>query len=106
MGQFHRYVGVGGAGLAPIQSLIWCLAAEAAREDAREFADDATRAVPPRLEAPNYAPLLIEAVAAALEGFEPPQDAPAVALDPECEKDLAPPAPLLEDVFAALADAA
>jgi uncharacterized protein (DUF2336 family) len=101
----------GGAGLAPIQSLIWRLAAEAAREDAREFAQGAARAVPPliaapRLEAPNYAPLLIEAVAAALEDFEPPQDAPAVALNPEGEEGSAPRALLLEDMLAALADAA
>jgi uncharacterized protein (DUF2336 family) len=102
----------GGAGLAPIQSLIWRLAAEAAREDAREFARGAARVVPPRLavprlEAPNYAPLLIEAVAAALEDFEPPPaEAPAVALDSEGEEDLAPRAPLLEDMLAALADAA
>jgi hypothetical protein len=51
--------------------------------------------------------LSIEAAAAALEDFDaPPQEAPAVALDLECEEDLAPRAPLLEDMLAALADAA
>ena len=101
----------GDAGLAPIQALICRLAAEAAREDAREFAQSAARAVPPLiavplLEGPNYAPLLIEAVAAALEDFEPPEEAPAVALDLEREEDLAPPVQLPEDMLAALADAA
>jgi hypothetical protein len=102
----------GDAGLAPIQALISRLAAEAAREDAREFAQSAARAVPPLiaaplLEAPNYAPLLIEAVAAALEDFEPPpEEAPAVALDLKCEEDLVPPVQLPPDMLAALADAA
>ncbi len=102
----------GGAGLAPMQSLLWRLAAEAAREDAREFARGAARVAPPRLdvpqlEAPNYAPLLIEAVAAALEEFEPPpEEAPSDPIDLEFEESPAPPAPLPEDMLAALADAA
>ncbi len=102
----------GGPGLAPIQSLLWRLAGEAARQDAREFADDAARAVRPRLtaawlDAPSYAPLLIEAVAAALEDFAPPPvEAPSVLLDAEGEEDLAPPVQLPEDMLAALADAA
>jgi len=101
----------GAPGLAPIQSLVWRLAAEAARQDAREFSD-AARADPPRptaawLDPPSYAPLLIEAVAAALEDFEPPPaEAPCVALDQEGEEDLAPPVQLPEDMLAALADAA
>ncbi len=101
----------GGPDLAPIQSLLWRLAAEAAREDAREFADDAARDraprwIAPRLEPPNYTPLLIEAVAAALEDFEPPAEAPSVALDPPCDEDPAPPVQLPWDMLAALADAA
>jgi uncharacterized protein (DUF2336 family) len=102
----------GGAGLAPIQSLLWRLAAEAAREDAREFARGAARVVPPRLavprlEAPNYAPLLIEAVAAALEDFEaPPVEAPADPLELEFEEGSAPPVQLPPDMLAALAEAA
>ncbi len=102
----------GGSGLAPIQSLLWRLAAEAAREDAREFAEDAARVVPPRfiasrLEAPSYAPLLIEAVAAALEDFEaPPMEAPCDPLELEFEESPAPPVQLPEDMLAALADAA
>jgi hypothetical protein len=44
--------------------------------------------------------------AAALEDFEPPRDAPAAALAPEVDEGSAPPAPLPEDVLAALADAA
>lgn len=102
----------GGPGLAPIQSLLWRLAAEAAREDAREFAEDSARMVPPRwivsrLDAPNYQPLLIEAVAAALEDFEaPPVAAPCEPVDPASEEDFAPPVQLPEDMLAALADAA
>ena len=121
----------GGPGLAPIQSLLWRLAAEAAREDAREFARGAADAVPPPLalprpEAPSYAPLLIEAVAAALEDFEaPPAEAPCDALELESEEgaappveapavrlaldfadDPAPPVQLPEDMLIALADAA
>ena len=102
----------GDAGLAPIQSLLWRLASEAAREDAREFARGAAGAVPPplavpRLEAPSYAPLLIEAVAAALEEFDAPlAPSPSLALDGEGEEDLAPLVQLPEDMLAALADAA
>ncbi len=121
----------GGPGLAPIQSLLWRLAAEAAREDAREFAEDAARMAPPRwiasrLDAPSYAPLLIEAVAAALEDFEappveapcdalelefeegaaPPVEAPAVRLALDFADDPAPPVQLPEDMLIALADAA
>ena len=102
----------GGSGLAPIQSLLWRLAAEAAREDARDFAEDSARVVPPRwvaprLDAPSYAPLLIEAVAAALEDFEaPPVEAPCDPLELEFEETLAPPVQLPEDMLAALADAA
>ena len=93
----------GGPGLAPIQSLLWRLAAEAAREDAREFTEDSARMVPPRwivsrLDAPNYQPLLIEAVAAALEDFEaPPVAAPCEPVDPASEEDFAPPVQLPED---------
>ena len=64
-------------GQGPMLALLWRFASEAARESAREYADDAWRAPPPRLERPNYAPLLIEAVAAALEEFDaPPVEAP------------------------------
>ena len=72
-------------------ALLWRFASEAARESAREYADDAWRAPPPpRLERPNYAPLLIEAVAAALEEFDaPPVEAPALLESP-----LAPPVEL------------
>jgi uncharacterized protein (DUF2336 family) len=104
----------GGAGLAPIQSLLWRLASEAAREDAREFAQSAAAAPPPLavpwLEAPNYAPLLIEAieaVAAALEEVDAPlAPAPSIALDPGGGEALAPPVQLPGDMLAALADAA
>ena len=121
----------GGPGLAPIQSLLWRLVAEAAREDAREFAEDSAHIVPPRwivsrLDAPNYAPLLIEAVAAALEDFEappveapcdpleleveenpaPPVEAPSVSLDAPFEDGPAPPVQLPWDMLAALAAAA
>jgi uncharacterized protein (DUF2336 family) len=102
----------GGPGLAPIQSLLWRLAAEAAREDAREFADEAARTpeprwIAPRLEPPNYAPLLIEAVAAALEDFEAPEvEAPTDPLGPAFDESPAPPVQLPEEMLAALADAA
>ena len=77
--------------LAPMQSLLWRLAAEAAREDAREFAEDAARTDSVRLiaaprEAPDYEPLLIEAVAAALEDFDAPAvEAPCDPPDDEFE---------------------
>jgi len=83
--------------LAPLLSLLWRLAAEAARADARDFAADAARVArpslfAPRLEAPNYAPLLIEAVAAALEEFDaPPLQAPPVEATAQLESSLAPP---------------
>ena len=105
----------GGAGLAPIQSLLWRLASEAAREDAREFAQSAARVAPPPLavpwlEGPSYAPLLIEAieaVAAALEECDAPlAPAPSIALDGQGEEDVAPPVQLPEDMLAALAEAA
>lgn len=102
----------GGSGLAPIQSLLWRLAAEAAREDAREFAEDATRIDPARfiasrLGAPSYAPLLIEAVAAALEDFEaPPVESPCDARELEFGENPAPPVQLPQEMLAALADAA
>ncbi len=102
----------GGPGLAPIQSLLWRLAAEAAREDAREFAEDAARIVPPQFaarwrDAPSYAPLLIDAVAAALENFEAPAvEAPCEAVEMESEEGWPPPVQLPHDMLAALADAA
>jgi uncharacterized protein (DUF2336 family) len=102
----------GDPGLAPIQSLLWRLAAEAAREDAREFAEGAVRAAAPRLsaprlEAPDYEPLLIEAVAAALEDFTAPAvEAPSEASDAEFEEWLAAPVRLPQDMTTALADAA
>ncbi len=66
-----------------------------ARDCAREYADDAWRALPPRLERPNYAPLLIEAVAAALEEFDaPPVQAPQVETPALLESPLAPPVEL------------
>jgi uncharacterized protein (DUF2336 family) len=97
--------------LAPLLSLLWRLAAEAARADARDFAADAARVArpslfAPRLEAPNYAPLLIEAVAAALEDFAPPVETPCDALELAAEDDLAPPVQLPQDMLDALADAA
>jgi hypothetical protein len=92
---------------------------------ARQYADDAWSA-PPQLrpERPNYAPLLIEAVAAALEEFDAPPVhsplaepqallesslAPLVELslaDLEGEPGEAPPVQLPADMLAALADAA
>jgi hypothetical protein len=60
-----------------------------------------------RLDARSYAPLLIEAVAAALEDFEaPPVEAPCDALELAFEESPAPPVQLPEDMLAALADAA
>jgi len=107
----------GGAGQGPILALLWRLAAESARETAREYAEEAWRAPEiPRLERPNYAPLLIEAVAAALEEFDaPPVEGPAllespfappVELSPAEEADDAPPVQLPPDMLAALAEAA
>ena len=102
----------GGPDVAPIHSLLWRLAGEAAREDAREFAADAARIEPPRLaaawlDAPSYAPLLIEAVAAALEDFEPPPEAQADADPVEAEfEEGPPPVQLPPYMLAALAEAA
>ena len=111
-------------GQGPMLALLWRFASEAARECAREYADDAWRAPPPRLERPNYAPLLIEAVAAALEEFDappvqaPPIEAPALLESPlaplieltladlEDEPTAAPPVQLPPDMLAALAEAA
>ena len=112
-------------GQGPILALLWRFAAEAARVSARQYADDAWSA-PPQLrpERPNYAPLLIEAVAAALEEFDAPPIhsplaepqallesslAPLVELslaDLEGEPGEAPPVQLPADMLAALADAA
>ena len=68
------------AGMAPMLSLLWRFAAEAARESARAQVEEAWRAAPAfasRLDRKSYAPLLIEAVAAALEDFSaPPIEAP------------------------------
>jgi len=70
-------------GQGPMLALLWRFASEAARAGAREYADEAWRAPPPRLERPNYAPLLIEAVAAALEEFDaPPVEAGGVVVPP------------------------
>ncbi|THD46440.1 MAG: DUF2336 domain-containing protein [Bradyrhizobium sp.] len=101
--------------LAPLQSLLWRFYAEAARDSARDYADEAWCAPPllepARLERVNYEPLLIEAVAAALDDFEPPQpkrpnyaplliDAVAAALEgfepplDETRESLAPPVEL------------
>jgi uncharacterized protein (DUF2336 family) len=75
-------------GQGPMLALLWRFASEAARECARDYADAAWRAPPPpRLERPNYAPLLIEAVAAALEEL----DAPVVEAPAQMESSLAPP---------------
>ncbi len=99
-------------GLAPIRSLLGRLAAEAAREDAREFAADAARVAPalltaPWFEASSYAPLLIEAVAAALDAFEAPAvEAPTDLMDWQLEHVWAPPLQLPSDMLNALADAA
>ncbi len=111
-------------GQGPMLALLWRFASEAARDCAREYADDAWRASPPRLERPNYAPLLIEAVAAALEEFDappvqaPPVETPALLESPlappvelslaegEDEAGAAPPVQLPADMLAALAEAA
>ncbi len=86
-------------GLAPMLSLLWRFSAEAARDSAREYADESWRLAPafvaPRLERPSYAPLLIEAVAAALEEF----DAPPIEAS-EAQEDFC--APLVELTMAAL----
>jgi hypothetical protein len=107
-------------------ALLWRFAAEAARASAREYADDAWRAPPPppQLERLNYATLLIEAVAAALEAFDAssPQAPPVEALallesplappveltfaDLEDEPGEAPPVQLPAGMLAALAEAA
>ena len=105
-------------------TLLWRFSAEAARDSAREYADESWRAdqiwrAPPRLERPSYAPLLIEAVAAALEEFGAPQIeaadvqedycAPAVELTMEAlmgEDGLAPPVQLPPERLAAIAEAA
>jgi uncharacterized protein (DUF2336 family) len=133
--------------LAPLLSLLWRFNAEAARERARAFADDALRTraeetlrnraddlwrprieatwrAPPALAAPrreraSYVPLLIEAVAAALEDFDAPiiappdlaegADAPLVELtlaELMGEDDLAPLVHLPPDRIGSLANAA
>lgn len=107
------------AGQGPMLALLWRFASEAARERAREYAEDAWRAPPaPRLEARSYAPLLIEAVAAALEEFDAPPIEPALLESPLAppveltlagladEMDAAPPVQLPADMLAALAEAA
>ena len=105
-------------GQGPMLALLWRFASEAARESAREYADDVWRAPSPlRLERPNYAPLLIEAVAAALEDFDaPPVEAPTLLESPhappvelplaEDAATAAPPVQLPPDMLAALAEAA
>ena len=115
----------GDDGQAPMLALLWRFASEAARDSAREYADDAWRAPPPpQLERPNYAPLLIEAVAAALEEFDAPPVQAAMAetqallesplaprieltlADLEDDSDDAPPVQLPADMLAALERAA
>jgi hypothetical protein len=82
-------------GQGPILALLWRFASEATRARAREYADDAWSAPPPRIDRPNYAPLLIEAVAAALEEFDaPPVQAPLVEAPARLESPLAPPVEL------------
>jgi hypothetical protein len=80
-------------------TLLWRFSAEAARDSAREYDDESWRLAPafvaPRLERPSYAPLLIEAVAAALEEF----DAPPIEAS-EAQEDFC--APLVELTMAAL----
>jgi uncharacterized protein (DUF2336 family) len=85
----------------PMLALLWRFASEAARASAREYAEDAWRAPPP-LERPNYAPLLLEAVAAALEESDPPPVEPPALL----ESPFAPFAPLVEPTLAELEDEA
>jgi hypothetical protein len=109
--------------LAPLLSLLWRFNAEAARDSARAYADDLWRAAPAfsaaRLERASYAPLLIEAVAAALEDFDAPiiaapdlaegAAAPLVELtlaELMGDDDLAPPVRLPADRAGSLADAA
>lgn len=112
------------AAAGPIRALLARLAAEAARDEARAFVEDAAffgsaPAPVARIEAPSYAPLLIGAVAAALEDCEAPavelaaaledREAPVVETQPalrEIDDDLAPPVQLPADMLAALADAA
>jgi uncharacterized protein (DUF2336 family) len=124
----------GGPAVEPIRALLWRLAAEAARDDAREFAGEAARYEPPLraiepAEALSYAPLLIDAVAAALEDFvaatledleAPPAlvviteesagaEAPRIEAPVfwrEADDEWAPPVQLAPDMLAALADAA
>jgi len=101
---------------APMRSLLARLAAEAAREEARAFAEDAMVFEEPLLrivsaDAPSYAPLLLSAVAAALEegeameeGVAPPIEANAPSQ--EFDEDRAPPVQLPTDLLDALAVAA
>jgi uncharacterized protein (DUF2336 family) len=116
-------------GLAPMLSLLWRFSAEAARDSAREYADETWRtdqtwrAAPAfaaqRLEAPSYTPLLLEAVATALENFDASpteaadvQDdfyAPAVELTMAAlmgENSSAPAVELPPEMLAAIAQAA
>ena len=91
---------------APLRALLARLAGEAAREEARAFADDAVLFAAPRpaLAALSYAPLLIDAVAAALEDCDaPPVDTLRGGFDHD---DKAPPVQLPADMLAALAAAA
>ena len=64
-------------------ALLWRFAAEAARETRANTPRGLARAgAASRLDRPSYAPLLIEAVAAALEAFEaPPVEAEAGVLE-------------------------
>ena len=96
---------------APLRALLARLASEAARQDARSFADEvallapSTRA-PLAIAGPaSYAPLLIDAVAAALE------DCIAPSVEPTLDgaysgEDYAPLVQLPADMLAALAKAA
>ena len=104
-------------GQGPMLALLWRFASEAARESAREYAEQAWRAPP--LAPPSYAPLLFEAVAAALEEFDaPPVEPPALLESPfappvemasgdhDGEGSAAPPVQLSADMLAALDEAA
>ena len=89
---------------APLRALLARLAGEAAREEARAFALDAAFSAPKR-PALTYMPLLIDAVAAALDDdATPPVEAPRLGF--EGAEDQAPLVQLPPDMLSALADAA
>ena len=106
----------GEAGQGPMLALLWRFASEAARETARAYAADDWFAPEPAVERPSYAPLLIGAIAAALEeiatpeveplGLPAPSSAPPIELALSESGGFAPAVQLPADMLAALAEAA